>query len=393
MQRRPLLPGRRVPHPAPGRVGARLHPPAPLGPRRATRTWSSTCPRSAAWTAGSSTTGRASPPWPPSPPASGCTSGSRSRAPRPGCSSARRDKPALLIHDLKHGVSKGTVGLNGPKDGSAFFSNFSYRTDDKLEVRPAAKGRHAPRPRHRVAGLPALQGVADRPGQRPSGPEAARPHLERGQERPLRAGGYRPDLRAPGSRSRLHPGQDGHRGGRGRDQKIPVRLQRRDHGLPERKAALLRRQHLQVPRPLVPRNRGDLRRRLPPPEEGEQRTSLRNHREHGGLGVHLPGRERRLRGARREGSLEDAARVRHARDRGLRPVAEGFLRLQLRRFQPQPGRGQAVHREGLLGREDRGPDVGRRAQEPRGAGDLWRQALRRWKPPAWSRWTSPRPSS
>jgi sugar lactone lactonase YvrE len=46
------------------------------------------------------------------------------------------DQPALRIHDLKHGLSKGTLGLNGPKDGSAFFSNFSYRTDDGLKFDP-----------------------------------------------------------------------------------------------------------------------------------------------------------------------------------------------------------------------------------------------------------------
>ena len=44
--------------------------------------------------------------------------------------------PALLIHDLKHGASKGTLGLNGPKDGSAFFSNFSYRSDETLKFDP-----------------------------------------------------------------------------------------------------------------------------------------------------------------------------------------------------------------------------------------------------------------
>ncbi len=44
--------------------------------------------------------------------------------------------PVLLIHDLKHGVSKGTIGLNGPRDDSAFFSNFRYRSDDTLKFDP-----------------------------------------------------------------------------------------------------------------------------------------------------------------------------------------------------------------------------------------------------------------
>lgn len=46
------------------------------------------------------------------------------------------DRPALFIHDLKHGPGTGIIGLNGPKDGSAYFSNFSYRTDSKLEFDP-----------------------------------------------------------------------------------------------------------------------------------------------------------------------------------------------------------------------------------------------------------------
>jgi len=41
-------------------------------------------------------------------------------------------EPALEVHDLKHGVSMGGLGLVGPKDGSAYFSNFSYWSDDRL---------------------------------------------------------------------------------------------------------------------------------------------------------------------------------------------------------------------------------------------------------------------
>ena len=40
--------------------------------------------------------------------------------------------PALVITDLKHGVSTGTVGLNGPRDRSTYFSNFSYTIDNTL---------------------------------------------------------------------------------------------------------------------------------------------------------------------------------------------------------------------------------------------------------------------
>ena len=46
------------------------------------------------------------------------------------------EKPALVISRLMHGVSSGTVGLYGRPDGSAYFSNFSYRLDDDLEFDP-----------------------------------------------------------------------------------------------------------------------------------------------------------------------------------------------------------------------------------------------------------------
>jgi len=42
------------------------------------------------------------------------------------------ERPVLSITDLQHGKSKGTIGLNGPTDGSAYFSNFSYRIDNSL---------------------------------------------------------------------------------------------------------------------------------------------------------------------------------------------------------------------------------------------------------------------
>lgn len=46
------------------------------------------------------------------------------------------DQPALIITDLKHGVSRGTIGLMGPKDKTAYFSNFEYRIDNTLRFDP-----------------------------------------------------------------------------------------------------------------------------------------------------------------------------------------------------------------------------------------------------------------
>jgi len=46
------------------------------------------------------------------------------------------ETPALVIHDLKHGINKGTLGVTGPADGSAYFSNFSYKLDDNLQFDP-----------------------------------------------------------------------------------------------------------------------------------------------------------------------------------------------------------------------------------------------------------------
>jgi sugar lactone lactonase YvrE len=46
--------------------------------------------------------------------------------------------PALEITDLKHGVSEGTIGVKGNRDGAAFFSNFSYGMNETLEFDPPA---------------------------------------------------------------------------------------------------------------------------------------------------------------------------------------------------------------------------------------------------------------
>ncbi|MBN2566238.1 MAG: SMP-30/gluconolactonase/LRE family protein [Candidatus Eisenbacteria bacterium] len=45
-------------------------------------------------------------------------------------------EPALHVKELKRGVSGGSVGLQCPSDGSAYFSNFSYRADDSLAFDP-----------------------------------------------------------------------------------------------------------------------------------------------------------------------------------------------------------------------------------------------------------------
>lgn len=46
------------------------------------------------------------------------------------------DDPALAIGHLKHGVSRGAIGVLGPNDGSACFSNFTYTLSDDLELPP-----------------------------------------------------------------------------------------------------------------------------------------------------------------------------------------------------------------------------------------------------------------
>jgi hypothetical protein len=46
------------------------------------------------------------------------------------------NEPALVIDHLRHGVSTGSVGVMGPVDGTAYFSNFTYRQDDDLGFGP-----------------------------------------------------------------------------------------------------------------------------------------------------------------------------------------------------------------------------------------------------------------
>ncbi len=46
------------------------------------------------------------------------------------------EEPDLKIHDLKHGVSRGTIGLEQMANGTSYFSNFSYREDPTLKFEP-----------------------------------------------------------------------------------------------------------------------------------------------------------------------------------------------------------------------------------------------------------------
>lgn len=45
-------------------------------------------------------------------------------------------EPCLVVDRLRHGVSRGTVGLWTPPDGSACASNFSWKTADELRIEP-----------------------------------------------------------------------------------------------------------------------------------------------------------------------------------------------------------------------------------------------------------------
>jgi hypothetical protein len=47
------------------------------------------------------------------------------------------EQPALVIHHLQHGISSGTIGLHGPNNKTAYFSNFRYEKRDDLEFAPA----------------------------------------------------------------------------------------------------------------------------------------------------------------------------------------------------------------------------------------------------------------
>ncbi|UCG27517.1 MAG: SMP-30/gluconolactonase/LRE family protein [Bacteroidales bacterium] len=46
------------------------------------------------------------------------------------------EQPGLMINRLQHGISSGSIGINGPLDGSAYFSNFSYTSVNDPVVEP-----------------------------------------------------------------------------------------------------------------------------------------------------------------------------------------------------------------------------------------------------------------
>jgi hypothetical protein len=49
------------------------------------------------------------------------------------------DNPALVIHDLKHGLSKGGVGLRAPAGGQVHFANFEIRETVERDFGPSPK--------------------------------------------------------------------------------------------------------------------------------------------------------------------------------------------------------------------------------------------------------------
>ncbi len=53
-------------------------------------------------------------------------------------------EPVLVIDDLARGDSSGTIGLVGPMDGTAFFSNLNYEKDDSLILPPRPRVRRCP---------------------------------------------------------------------------------------------------------------------------------------------------------------------------------------------------------------------------------------------------------
>lgn len=49
------------------------------------------------------------------------------------------EKPAIVVSDLKHGISKGAIGIKAGKNNKAFYSNFVYKLDNSLQFDPAPK--------------------------------------------------------------------------------------------------------------------------------------------------------------------------------------------------------------------------------------------------------------
>jgi len=49
------------------------------------------------------------------------------------------ENPNLTVNHLQHGESKGAITLNSPKNGTAYFSNFTYKVDENLKIKQADK--------------------------------------------------------------------------------------------------------------------------------------------------------------------------------------------------------------------------------------------------------------
>lgn len=52
--------------------------------------------------------------------------------------------PALVVTDLGHGESRGFIGVSGPPDGTAYFSNFTYEPRDDLVFPPPPRNESPP---------------------------------------------------------------------------------------------------------------------------------------------------------------------------------------------------------------------------------------------------------
>ena len=247
-------------------------------------------------------------------------------------------------------------------------------------LQPGATALRPPGLPARVGALPAAEEERSSTSRATPTPARWARLLDEGERRGQRPRGHLADLRAERARARRDPGPDGDPLRPRRVAPVLVRLQRRGEPLPERPAGLLRQQRLPLPRRLLPRDRGPLRRRLPAPAGGRQRAPARHRRVLRGLGVRGPGRHVGLRGAGCPEALGHVARAADPRVRRLRPGHGRRLRLQLRRLQPQPGRRAPVDRPGLAGRHAGRAGLAHRRQQPHRPHRPRRPPLRRRAP-------------
>ena len=145
-------------------------------------------------------------------------------------------EPVLVVDDLAHGESAGTIGLVGPMDGTAFFSNLQLRG----ERRPGCF--RPPAPREAMPGLISVWELSE-----PFG--AIGVDFTKYPEEAVAAAAWKPvaaDPPRPGRRLQalsaeiqgrgLRPGQDHAAGGERLLAAAELRLQRHRHRLPERPA-------------------------------------------------------------------------------------------------------------------------------------------------------------